>query len=155
LQIHCLEEILEGEKATEELGRRLAPLLRPGDVVALYGELGSGKTCLVRGLAQGLGVKEGEVSSPSFTLINEYDGPIPFYHIDCYRLQLREEIRELGLEDYLEGHGVSAVEWAERIEDLPEVRLDIFFEILDEHRRRVVLKAGAEIAGRIGWGYRT
>jgi tRNA threonylcarbamoyladenosine biosynthesis protein TsaE len=136
-----LEEEDTGEENTEQLGQKLASLIRMGDVLALFGELGAGKTCLVRGLAKGLGVEEGLVVSPSFSLINEYPGPVPLYHIDCYRLHLKEEMDELGLEEYLEGQGVTVIEWAERIRDLPEERLDITFTILDESRRKIKLKA--------------
>ncbi len=87
------EEVVEGEEATERLGCRLASLFQGGDVIALYGELGAGKTCLVRGLAQGLGVEKGLVSSPSFSLINEYPGPLPLFHMDCYRLGAGRRIR--------------------------------------------------------------
>ena len=132
-----LEEAVTGEKTTEQLGQQLASLLRSGDVVALYGELGAGKTCLVRGLAKGLGLEEGLVASPSFSLINEYPGPLPLFHMDCYRLHLDEEIEELGLEEYFDGSGITVIEWAERIKDLPEDRLDISFTILDETGRHI------------------
>lgn len=87
--------------------------------MALVGELGAGKTQLIKGLAQGAGVKKSTyVSSPSFTLINEYNGKIPFYHIDLYRLEQEQEAEELGLEEYFYGNGITAVEWADRIPSL-------------------------------------
>ena len=135
-----LEQIVEGEEATEQLGSRIASLLRPGDVIALYGELGAGKTCLVRGLAKGLGLEDEMVASPSFSLINEYPGPIPLFHMDCYRLHLEEEVEELGLEEYFDGPGITVIEWAERIKDLPEDRLEVFITILDASRRKVCLQ---------------
>lgn len=139
------EEVVESEKATEQLGRKLASLLSPGDIIALYGELGAGKTCLVHGLAKGLGIEEGFVASPSFSLINEYPGPMPLFHVDCYRLHMEEEIQELGLEEYFDGPGITVIEWAERIRDLPEDRLDISLIILDEFRRRIQIKGSGSL----------
>jgi tRNA threonylcarbamoyladenosine biosynthesis protein TsaE len=96
---------------TKVIGQRLARSLFPGAVICLAGDLGAGKTCFVKGLASGLGFDEEEVTSPTFTLIAEhYRGKIPFYHVDLYRLE-DVEIEELGLEEYLFGRGVSAVEW--------------------------------------------
>ncbi len=149
------EEVAEGEEATERLGRRLASLFLGGDVIALYGELGAGKTCLVRGLAQGLGLEKELVSSPSFSLINEYPGPLPLFHMDCYRLGREEEFEELGLEEYFDGPGISIIEWAERIKDLPEERLDISITILDESRRRIQIKGSGSMVNRLqDWNHK-
>ncbi|MBI5584928.1 MAG: tRNA (adenosine(37)-N6)-threonylcarbamoyltransferase complex ATPase subunit type 1 TsaE [Deltaproteobacteria bacterium] len=137
------------EEETEALGERMAPFLEPGDVLALTGELGAGKTCLVRGLARGLQVDAATVASPSFTLLNEYEGRLPLYHLDCYRLSDPEAVEELGLEDYLAAAGVLAIEWAERVPDLPEERLDITIEWLDEKRRRIRLTAGGGLGERL------
>lgn len=104
---------------TLQLGKRMGRLLRSGEVVALTGELGSGKTHFIKGLAAGIGVERPDyITSPSFTLIHEYIGRIPFYHIDLFRLAAEEEAEELGLEDYLGRKGVTAVEWADRIPTL-------------------------------------
>ena len=104
---------------TIRLGRRIGALLHPGDVVALAGELGAGKTQFIKGLAVGAGVgKPTYVSSPSFTLINEYPGKVPFYHIDLFRLESQKEAEGLGLEDYLHGGGITAIEWADKIPSL-------------------------------------
>lgn len=109
----------------EELGRRLGQRLWPGAVVALIGPLGAGKTTLTRGIARGLGCGE-DVRSPSFTLMHTYPGRIPLYHIDAYRLTNLAEWQELGPEEFLEGEGVTVVEWAERVnEGLPEERLEV------------------------------
>lgn len=143
------EEVVVGEEATEQLGQKIASLVQDGEVVALYGELGAGKTCLVRGLAQGLKIEAGYVSSPSFSLINEYPGPRPLIHIDCYRLHLNEEIQELGLEEYFEGPGITVIEWAERLKDLPEERLDIHLTIMDETRRHILIKGYGEQVRRM------
>ncbi|MDI6762429.1 MAG: tRNA (adenosine(37)-N6)-threonylcarbamoyltransferase complex ATPase subunit type 1 TsaE [Thermodesulfobacteriota bacterium] len=104
---------------TLRFGKQIGRLLQRGDVVALMGELGAGKTQFIKGLAQGVGVgKSVYVSSPSFTLINEYNGEIPFYHIDLYRLEEEKEAEELGLEEYFHGEGITAIEWADRIPSL-------------------------------------
>jgi len=113
---------------TMALGTALGGLLRPGDVLWLSGDLGAGKTAFAQGVAQGLGVK-GAVTSPTFIIVNEYEGSLPFYHFDVYRLEGPEEMDSLGFEEYLEGDGVTLIEWAERITDaLPRERLDIRIE---------------------------
>ncbi len=123
------------------MGKNLAALLRPGEVLALYGDLGAGKTCLAQGVARGLGVEDRYISSPSFVLVRQYRGKIPFYHIDLYRLKPGREVAGLGLEEYLEGGGVSAVEWAERAEEiLPPETLRITIEFIDETRRRFLIE---------------
>src|SRR4051794_16311178 len=97
--------------ATEEFGRRLGRLLFPGAVVALVGPLGAGKTHLSRAVAEGLGVPDGRVvTSPTFVLIQEYDGPVPIYHFDAYRLRHAAEFADLGTADYFDGAGVCLVE---------------------------------------------
>jgi tRNA threonylcarbamoyladenosine biosynthesis protein TsaE len=104
---------------TIQLGKKIGRLLMAGDVVALLGELGAGKTQFIKGLAAGVGVRNSTyVSSPSFTLINEYPGKIPFYHVDLFRLEREKEAEELGLEDYFQGGGITAVEWADKIPSL-------------------------------------
>jgi tRNA threonylcarbamoyladenosine biosynthesis protein TsaE len=106
-------------KSTSEtirIGKKIGGHLLPGDVLALSGELGAGKTQFIKGLAEGMGLgKPTYISSPSFTLINEYPGRIPFYHIDLFRLRGENEAEELGLEEYFQGGGVSAIEWADKI----------------------------------------
>lgn len=102
------------ENETMEAGRRLAEKLRPGSVVALYGGLGAGKTAFVRGLAEGLGVRA-RVSSPTFTIVNEYPGRVPLFHFDTYRLSSEDELYDIGWDEYLERGGVVAVEWSENV----------------------------------------
>jgi tRNA threonylcarbamoyladenosine biosynthesis protein TsaE len=105
---------LEGEAETDALGRRIGPLLRVGDVVALYGELGAGKTSLARGMLRGLGFA-GEVASPTFPIVLPYDSlPIPVRHVDLYRIEGSEALEELGLDEALED-GALIVEWPERL----------------------------------------
>jgi len=104
---------------TIRIGKKIGTRLLPGDVLALSGELGAGKTQFIKGLAQGMGFgKPIYISSPSFTLINEYPGRIPFYHIDLFRLKGENEAEELGLEEYFHGGGVTAIEWADKIPSL-------------------------------------
>ena len=123
------ETILEGEK----LGRSL----KPGAVVALYGELGAGKTAFTRGLAAGLGI-DGSVSSPTFTIVNEYPGDVPLFHFDMYRLESEDELFDIGWDDYLDRGGVCIVEWSEKvpgafITDTIKVKL----ENLGDSKRRI------------------
>jgi tRNA threonylcarbamoyladenosine biosynthesis protein TsaE len=106
---------------TAAAGERLGRTLRPGDVVALYGELGSGKTCLVQGLVRGLGVSTG-ATSPTFVLVNEYRGRLPVHHVDAYRTGSLTELMDLGLLDLVGGDGVTLVEWADRAEPLLPAR---------------------------------
>lgn len=120
--------VLPDAEATRQLGRNLAQSLPPGSVILLEGDLGSGKTTLVQGLGEGLGIKDAIVS-PTFTLINEYpEGRIPLYHLDLYRLE-PPEVEALNLESYWEGieftPGIVAIEWAERLPYQPENYLQI------------------------------
>ena len=108
--------ISKSETETEAAGERFARTLRPGAVVALYGGLGAGKTAFVRGMARGLGLTA-RVSSPTFTIVNEYPGQRELYHFDMYRLGSAEELFDIGWEDYLRRGGVCAVEWSENVAD--------------------------------------
>lgn len=125
---------------TRALAARLGAGLRPGDVVALRGELGAGKTEFVRGLAVGLGVPEDAVASPSFALAYEYQGRLTLVHLDLYRLaEISSEFLP-DVEDYLTGPQVTAVEWAERLGDLlPPERLDVVLTITGEEERQIIL----------------
>lgn len=121
-----------------EFGGRLARELRRGDVIALSGELGAGKTALVKGVARGLGIAV-EVTSPTFTLIHEYGGGrLALYHIDLYRIDSVPQALAIGIEDYLNGTGVTVIEWAERIASLlPPHTTRIRIESLGENTRRI------------------
>jgi tRNA threonylcarbamoyladenosine biosynthesis protein TsaE len=114
--------------------------LKPGDVISLTGDMGAGKTLFTRGIAEGLGVLRGQgVRSPTFTLVHEYKGRHPIYHIDLYRLR-GKELEELGWEEYLCGEGVTVIEAAEKIgQRLPEERLDVLLVREGAQRRRLVL----------------
>ena len=124
------------------IGKALGKHLLPGSVICLTGELGAGKTCLIKGMAEGLGVKSKEVSSPTFIIIREYKGRLPLYHIDLYRIGLVDDIRDIGMEEIIYGNGVTAIEWAERINDvLPDERIDIKLEWVDEKSRAIEINA--------------
>ncbi|MBI4328329.1 MAG: tRNA (adenosine(37)-N6)-threonylcarbamoyltransferase complex ATPase subunit type 1 TsaE [Chloroflexi bacterium] len=125
---------------TQELGSRLGALLRGGEVILLLGDLGTGKTTFVQGLARGLGVKE-YTKSPSFVLVNEYQGRVPLYHIDFYRIEGGAEAWDLGLEDYVQGPGVCAIEWAERgMSALPPERMIVRLRRISEDQREITLE---------------
>ena len=134
------EIISHRPEQTQQLGRQLGELARPGDVVLLVGKLGAGKTCLTQGIAWGLGIEE-YAASPSFMLVRELYGRMPLYHLDFYRLENLEEIAELGLDEYFYGRGVSVVEWAERAFSLlPPQHLLIEIDYTSDSERRLRLK---------------
>ena len=115
-----MEYLSHSEEETESIGEHLGASLSPGAVVAYLGGLGMGKTAFTRGLARGLGCK-GRVTSPTFTIVNEYEGRIPLFHFDMYRLPDSDALFDIGWEDYLDRNGVCAVEWSELVADaLPE-----------------------------------
>lgn len=124
----------------------IGEVLRDGDVVALSGELGSGKTCFAGGLARGLGVDEKyRITSPTFTLINEYPARYKLYHLDVYRISHDAELDDLGCEEYLGMEGVVVIEWAEKIKRiLPEKTVYVHFEYIDENRRKMIIRASAD-----------
>ena len=119
-------------ESTQDLAERLMRSLSPGSVLALHGDLGSGKTCFVTGIARALDITDA-ITSPTFTLVNEYnDGTLPLCHMDLYRIQDPDELFSLGLDDYLEGPGITILEWAERAGDLlPEATIHIHFQVLE------------------------
>ena len=122
---------------TKKLGKEVGKLARPGDLLAFYGELGAGKTCFIQGISRELEVQD-YVTSPSFTIINEYHGKIPIYHFDLFRLNNAEEILELGYEEYFYGEGLTVIEWAEKIEQLlPKEYLKIDIKFKDRYERTI------------------
>jgi len=129
--------------ATMAAGRALGERLEPGDVLALVGGLGAGKTVFVKGLARGLGVSPAtEVTSPTFVLVTEYAGRLTLYHIDAYRLEHAGAFEALGADELLFGDGVCVIEWADRVaERLPADRLDVAFVVDGEWTRRITLTA--------------
>lgn len=134
---HCLSKSVA---ETDRLGRRIGRALQGGEIVALYGELGSGKTALVRGMAAGLGAAPQDVSSPTFVLIHEYHGRVRLAHADLYRLQSYMELPHIGLSDYDDGRTVTAIEWAEKAgHDLPADRLEIHLQHRSPSIREITL----------------
>ena len=127
---------------TFSLGKNLGEALHEGDVVALIGDLGTGKTTLTQGIARGLGISEGyPITSPTFTLINEYPGRHVLYHLDVYRLQGARDLEDMGYEEYFFGQGVVVIEWAEKIMDiLPDAALFIRISYVEENKRDLVLE---------------
>ena len=139
-----LELVSHSPEQTQELGRRIGQLARPGDVFLLVGNLGAGKTCLTQGIAWGLDIKE-YTMSPSFVIMRELYGRLPLYHIDLYRLDRIEESLDLGLDEYLYGEGVCVVEWAEKaLSILPAKRLLIEIGYLSDTGRRFQMKPGGQ-----------
>ncbi len=131
---------------TVRIGKKIGSRLLPGDVVALMGELGAGKTHFIKGLAAGAGVgKPTYISSPSFTLINEYAGRAPFYHIDLFRLKGENEADELGLEEYFQRGGITAIEWADKIFSLlPKEILYIHIHYTGKNSRSLKISGKGE-----------
>ncbi len=136
---------------TQALGKKLAESLRPGDVIAYFGDLGAGKTAFTRGIAEGLGVSE-QVTSPTYTIVNEYlSGRLPLFHFDMYRLGSSDELFDIGWEDYLARGGVCAVEWSENVEDALQdaIRITIEKDSLAPDTRHITIEGGSrfELAG--------
>ena len=141
---NTLDFISHSETQTRRLGARLAELLTPGDILSLVGDLGSGKTRWAQGVCQGLGVTE-PVISPTFTLVNEYHGRLPIYHVDLYRISDPSELHTFGVEEYLYGQGITLIEWGDRAGPvLPRNYLAIELHYLEETKRRVVIRPYGE-----------
>ena len=132
---------------TEAIGEELAQKLRGGDVLAFTGSLGMGKTAFTRGLARGLGCR-GRVTSPTFTIVNEYEGRTPLFHFDMYRLGSSDELFDIGWDDYLARGGICAVEWSERVSAaLPEDTIFVDIARTDEHEDwRTITVTGGRFA---------
>ena len=127
---------------TDKFAAKLAGLLRPGDVIALEGDLGAGKTTFTKGLARGLEIKK-TVNSPTFTIIKEYHGRMPLYHMDVYRVA--DSYEDLGFDEYFDGDGVTVVEWAHLIEEqLPTNRLTVFLFQEGQEKRKIVFEPRGE-----------
>jgi len=142
-----LKYLLKGTDDTNILGKCLSESVRPGDILLLSGDLGAGKTFLTKAIASGLGIEEGEVTSPSFTIIHEHlNGRIPLIHADLYRLGRHTDITEIGLEEYLNGENLAVIEWADYLDGpLLEQGLRIDLRLIDEKARE------AHITGEKTW----
>lgn len=110
--------VSRGPEETREIGYSIGRLLKPGDIVGLYGELGAGKTTMVKGIAGALGIMDREIMSASYTIISEYASEPPFTHVDLYRIESFDEAEDIGLWEQIGGHGISVIEWAEKLEGL-------------------------------------
>ena len=134
--------ISRSPEETASIGKIIGEHLCPGDIVALNGELGSGKTCLTQGIAIGLEVPEQyAITSPTFTLINEYPGKMPLYHFDLYRILNIQDMESTGYDEYFFGKGVSVIEWADRMTDMfPPETISILFRYLNENQREIIIE---------------
>ncbi|MEQ8187045.1 MAG: tRNA (adenosine(37)-N6)-threonylcarbamoyltransferase complex ATPase subunit type 1 TsaE [Candidatus Eremiobacterota bacterium] len=146
--------ITNSPEETYLMGEKIASLLKSGDTVAFTGELGAGKTCLIKAICTGLGVKE-NVSSPTFTLIQEYKGILPVYHFDLYRLK-EHDLYDLGYWEYFEKDGICLIEWADRASDLlPETSIRINIEYIDDitpenfSRRKITVNGREEFLEKL------
>ena len=140
-----MEFITTSPEQTEDVGRRLAGLLKPGTVIAFRGDLGAGKTAFTRGLARGLGIVD-PVVSPTYTIVNEYlSGKMPLFHFDMYRLHSSDDLFDIGWEDYLERGGICAVEWSENVEDALENPVWITIEKIGEESRKITIEGVTEL----------
>lgn len=139
-----MEYLSHSPEETEHIGEELGRTLHAGSVVAYRGGLGMGKTAFTRGLARGLGCR-GRVTSPTFTIVNEYSGDIPLFHFDMYRLGGEDELFDIGWEDYLARGGVCAVEWSENVEDALEGAIAVTIEKdpVQPDRRSITIEGGA------------
>lgn len=132
--------VTQSDEETRELGRKLAKQCTAGTIISLRGSLGSGKTVLAKGIAEGLGIKEA-ILSPTFTLIQEYEGSLPLYHMDLYRIDSVEEFELFGGEEYLYGKGVTLIEWSEKIDELlPDSTIFIHIRIMPNQNRTITLE---------------
>ncbi len=146
----CIIHVSKVEE-TIKLGEIIASLLKPGSIIALKGELGAGKTVLVKGVAKGLDTRE-EPNSPTFVIMNAYEGRLPLYHFDLYRICGVDELEGIGYEDYFFGDGVSVIEWADRIEEiLPEETIRIEIVIPDGKNGEFETERNIKIEGSEKW----
>lgn len=138
-----MEYISKSYVETQKIAADFAKTLKKGDTVCMYGDLGAGKTAFVQGMAKGLGITD-HITSPTFTIVNEYEGDMPLYHFDVYRIADSDEMYEIGYEEYVYGDGISVIEWAELIEDiLPDDRYSV--TVLkdltqDEDYRKIIIE---------------
>ena len=139
--VHKTEQkiVARGPAETRQVAQELLETLKPGAVLALYGDLGAGKTCFIQGLAQAMGVRRA-VSSPTFTLIHEYIAEgLRLYHVDLYRIRDSREALSLGLDEYIHGDGITAIEWAERVTELlPATTIHIRMAVGEKPDERVI-----------------
>lgn len=132
--------LTKSPEETTELGRIIGSRLKKSDIISLNGDLGAGKTHLTKGLAEGLGIDE-YITSPTFTIVNEYEGRLPLYHFDVYRIDDIQEMYEIGFDEYLFGEGVCIVEWGEIVRELlPSNTIHININILEDDTREIIVE---------------
>lgn len=137
-----VEFVTHSERETVELGSKMGRLLDAGDIVLLYGNLGAGKTVLARGIALGIGATRDTVTSPTYTLMHRYEGKVPIFHFDLYRLSGPDDVLDLGYEEFFYGDGVTIVEWPERLEYLcPEEYVRVNIEFAGDGKRKITVVA--------------
>jgi len=135
---------LKDEEETKSFGYKLGEIVKKGSIICLLGDLGAGKTTFTQSLAKGLGVCD-YVTSPTFTIVNEYDGRIQLYHFDVYRIGSSEEMYDIGYDEYINSDGVCIIEWANLIEDIvPEERLTIELKYVEDGREMILTPKGEE-----------
>lgn len=142
--VKYMELIVDSVQKTLELGRKIGELVNPGDIICLIGDLGTGKTHITKGIAQGLKIED-YITSPTFNIVNEYEGRLKLYHFDVYRVNDPNEIYAIGFDEYIFSDGVSIIEWANYIEELiPKEHIEITIEKLpniEDNYRKINLKA--------------
>ena len=135
-----LELFSDSSEKTIEIGKKFGSFLKPGDIVAYKGTLAAGKTTFTKGIAKALDIKE-DITSPTFTLISEYEGKIPLYHFDAYRLDSVEAFSDIGSEELMYGNGICAIEWTENVEDaIPDDAIKVEIEIIESEKRKITIK---------------
>ena len=132
--------VTHSAEETIQLGKKIGSLLQPGAIIAMEGNLAAGKTTITKGIAESLGIEE-TITSPTFTLISEYEGKMPLYHMDVYRLDSCEDFINLGVEDLMYGEGVSIIEWSERVrEERPKSTITLRLEVREDGGRDITLE---------------
>ena len=140
-----MKVISNSPEATEEIGFKIGNKLRAGDIVRLYGGLGAGKTTMVKGIARALGIDRKNITSASFTIIAEYPGPPPFFHIDLYRTNGVVDLDSTGIWDCIGNHSISVIEWAEHAgAELPEDSLKVTIKQIENDNREIIIEGGNE-----------
>ncbi|WP_333655093.1 tRNA (adenosine(37)-N6)-threonylcarbamoyltransferase complex ATPase subunit type 1 TsaE [Dissulfurispira sp.] len=139
---HALRIITTSPSETEGLGLKLGRFLKAGGgaTVCLYGDLGAGKTTLIKGIASAFGIPERDIGSASFVIVAEYETTPPFYHIDLYRVEREDDIDNLGIWEYIGSGGIAVVEWAERLSELPEDAIKGRMNYVDENSREIIIE---------------
>lgn len=142
-----LKFITKNTEETYKLGIDISGMLKVGDVINLNGDLGAGKTYFTKGIAKGLGIDE-YITSPTFTIVNEYEGRIPLYHFDVYRINDIREMYEIGFDEYIYGHGISVIEWGDIISDIiPDYAIKINIRSTDENTREIEIDDKGRLKG--------